>query len=254
MLGLFAAFQSGSPDPRLGTWTLLSAQGTLDPPNQLSILPVHDGLHVAMTGQLHLDFTVSKNGHPAPAPGNLGFDQVTLHRTSRREAEVIEARNGAVVATIHEKISANGSELTATTVSSGRPDEVSVWTRTGGHKLATDLFAGDWTQDPGKTLMAQAPVIRFEADGRGGVRFVGSFNYDARLDGKPYDLRNGPNDTVALRLVDPHTVEAVYRRDNQVTQKDEWQLSMDGQRLTVTTTGTLATGQRFTEKRVFRKQ
>ncbi len=254
MIGLFAAFQSSSSDPRIGAWTLLSAQGTLDPSNQLSITPVHDGLHVTMTGQLHLDFTVSRNGHPTAAPGNLGFDQVMLHRTNRREAEVIESKAGAIVATIQEKISASGNELIATTVRSGQPDQVSVWTRAGGHKMTTDLFAGDWTQDPGKTLMAQTPVIRFEADGRGGVRFAGGFSYDARLDGKPYDLRNGPNDTVALRLVDPHTVEAIYRRDDQITQKDEWQLSADGQRLTVTSAGTLATGQRFTEKRVFRKQ
>ncbi len=68
------------------------------------------------------------------------------------------------------------------------------------------------------------------------------------FDGKQYDLKNSRNDTVTLQLVDPHTVDAIYRRDDQVTQKDRWVVSADGQQMTLTTTGTLETGQRVTEK------
>jgi hypothetical protein len=96
-------------------------------------------------------------------------------------------------------------------------------------------------------------VLKIEADGSGGVRFLGDFSYTARFDGKQYDLKNSRNDTVTLELVDPHTVNAIYQRDGQVTQKDRWMVSADGLQMTLSTTGTLETGQRLTEKLVFKK-
>jgi hypothetical protein len=254
LLGLLAAIQTGVADPRLGSWTLISAQSSLEPPNRLSITPEHAGTHVVMSGETHLDFTANTNGHPSAAPGNLAFNQIELRRIDKRQAEVKEEKDGAVVATVREKISADGNELTTTTATGGHADKITVWTRSGGKKIANDLFAGEWTQDLSKTRLRQGLALKIETDGSGGIRFLGDFSYTARLDGKPYDLKNSRNDTVALELVDPHTVDATYQRDNQVTQKDRWVVSADGQQMTVTTSGTLETGQRVAEKLVFKRQ
>jgi hypothetical protein len=207
-----------------------------------------------MSGETHLDFTANTNGHQSAAPGNLAFNQIELRRIDKKQAEVKEEKDGTVVATVREKISSDGNELTATTATAGHADKVTVWTRSGGKKVPNDFFAGEWTQDLSKTRLRQALVLKFDADGSGGVRFLGDFSYSARLDGKQYDLRNSRNDTVSLELVDPHTVDASYQRDNQVTQKDRWVVSADGQQMTLSTTATLETGQRLTEKLVFRKQ
>ena len=207
-----------------------------------------------MSGETHLDFTANGNGHESPAPGNLGFNQIELRRIDKRQAEVKEEKDGAVVATVREKLSNDGNELTTTTATLGKADQITVWTRSGGAKVANDLFAGEWTQDLSKTRLRQGLVLKIEADGRGGVRFLGDFSYTARFDGKQYDLKNSRNDTVTLELVDPHTVDAIYRRDDQVTQKDRWVVSADGQQMTLSTAGTLETGQRVTEKLVFKKQ
>jgi hypothetical protein len=96
--------------------------------------------------------------------------------------------------------------------------------------------------------------LRIEADGKNGVLFSGEFSYTARFDGKQYDLKNSRNDTVTIDLVDPHTVDSTYRRDNQVVQKDRSVVSADGRQMTVTTTGMYESGQRITEKLVFKKQ
>lgn len=254
MFGLLVAIQSGAADPRIGSWTLVSAQSSLDPPNRLSITPLHAGTHVVMSGETHLDFTANSNGHPSAAPGNLAFNQIELHRIDKRQAEVKEEKDGTVVATVREKLSNDGDELTTTTATAGHPDKITVWTRTGGKKVPNDLFAGEWTQDLNKTRLRQGLVLKIETDGSGGVRFLGDFSYTARFDGKPYDLKNSRNDTVTLELVDPHTVDASYQRDNQVTQKDRWVVSPDGQQMTLNTTGTLETGQRVMEKLSFKKQ
>ena len=254
LLGLLAALQPGVSDPRIGSWTLLSAQSSLDPPNRLSITPIHDGVHVVMSGETHLDFTANWNGHKSSAPGNLGFDQIELRRIDKKQVEVKEEKGAAVVATIREKITNNGKEMTSTAVAAGKPDQITVWTRSGGKKVAADPFAGEWTEDPGESRQRQGLVLKIESESNDGVRFLGDYSYTARFDGRPYDLRNSRNDTVTLQLIDPHTVDAIYRRDDQVSQKDRWVVSADGQQMTMTSTGTLETGQRFTEKLLFKKQ
>jgi hypothetical protein len=206
-----------------------------------------------MSGESHFDFTASRDGHDSSAPGNLGFNRIELHRIDKRQAEVKEKRDGTVVATVREKLSKDGNELTSTTATGGKADKITVWGRSGGAKVGTDLFVGEWTEDLSKTRLRQGLVLKIEADGTGGIRFLGDFSYTARFDGKQYDLKNSRNDTVTLELVDPHTVDAIYRRDDQVTQKDRWLVSADGQQMTLTTTGTLETGQQVTEKLLFKK-
>jgi hypothetical protein len=254
LLALLAAFQAGASDPRIGSWTLISAQSSLNPPNKLSVTALHDAVHVVMSGETHLDFTAKSDGHDTPVPGNPAFNQVELRRIDKRQAEVKEKKDGVVVATVREKLSRDGNELTITTASEGHADQITVWTRSGGAKVAGDLLAGEWTQDLSKTRLRQGLGLKIEPDGSGGVRFSGEFSYTARFDGKQYDLKNSRNDTVTLELVDPHTVDSIYRRDDQVTQKDRWEISADGQQMTLTTTGTLETGQHLTEKLVFKKQ
>ncbi|HZZ15571.1 MAG TPA: hypothetical protein VFE08_06380 [Candidatus Sulfotelmatobacter sp.] len=254
LFGLAAALQIGAAEPRIGTWTLVSAQSTLNPPNTLSITPLHNELHIVMSGETHIDFTAKSDGHETAVPGNPAFNQVTLRRIDKRQSEVTEKKDGAVVATVRDKLSKDGKELTITTASAGHPDQITVWTRSGGAKVAGSPLAGEWTQDLSKTRLRQGLLLKIEPDGNGGVRFSGGFSYTARFDGKPYDVTNSRNDTVTLQLVDPLTVDAIYRRDDQVTQKDRWVVSADRQKMTLTSTGTFETGQRVTEKLVFQKQ
>jgi hypothetical protein len=220
----------------------------------LTITPVEGGMHVVMSGETHLDFTANSNGHQTPAPGNLGFNQIELHRVDKKQADVREKKDGMVVATVREKLSNDGNELTSTTTMSGKKDQITVWTRTGGVKVAKDPFSGEWTQDMSKTRLRQGLLLKIEANVTGEVRFLGDYSYSGRFDGKPYDLKNSRNDTVTLALIDPHTVDAISQRDNQVTQKDRWVVSADGQQMTLSTAGTLETGQRLIEKLTFKKQ
>jgi hypothetical protein len=207
-----------------------------------------------MSGENHLNFTANWNGHKSTAPGNLVFDEIERRKIGKKQVEVKEEKGGAVVATIREKISSNGNEMTSTSVAAGRPDQIAVWTRSGGAKVASDPFAGEWTEDLSKSRQRQGLVLKIEPDGSDGVRFLGDYSYTARFDGRPYDLRNSRNDTVTLQIVDSHTVDAVYRREDQVSQKDRWVVSADEQQMALTSTGTLETGQHFTEKLLFKKQ
>ena len=58
-----------------------------------------------MSGETHLDFTAKFDGHDTSAPGNLAFNQIELRRIDKKQAEVKEKKDGAIVATVHEKLS-----------------------------------------------------------------------------------------------------------------------------------------------------
>ena len=254
VLVLAAAVAPANPDPRIGSWTLTSAQAALDPPNKLSIIPVPNGVHLVMSGETRLDFTARADGHGTSVAGNPAFNQIELHRVSKRQSEVKEMKDGALVATVRESISNDGKELVITTANQGQPEKVTVWTRTGGAAAGKDLFAGEWTQDLSKTRLRQGLALKIEPDGSDGIRFSGTYSFTGRFDGKQYDLHNALNDTVQLALVDAHTVDAVYRRDDQITQRDHWVVSADGRTMTLTSKGTLQTGQHLSENLVFQKQ
>jgi hypothetical protein len=254
LFGLLAALQLGAADPRIGSWTLISAESSQNPPNKLTVTRLHDKAHIVMSGDTQLDFSANLNGHETSVSGNPLFNQIELRRVDKHQVEIKEKKDGAVVATINDKLSKDGNVLTSRTAQNGRPERITVWTRSGGTKSPVDLFAGEWTEDLSRTRLGQGMTLKIEADGKDGVRFSGEFSYSARFDGKEYDLKNSRNDTVRLQLVDAHTVDSIYKRDDKIAQTDRWVVSADGAEMTLTTTGTLETGQQVKEKIVFRKQ
>jgi hypothetical protein len=254
LLSVVAAIQLSAADPRIGSWTLLSAQSTVDPPNKISITSLHHTVHVAISGDTHVDFTAKLDGHQASVENNPGFNQIEVRRIDKHQVEIKEKKDGALVATIHDKLSSDGNEFTSVTSQTGHTNVIKVWTRSGGTKIANDLFAGEWTQDLSKTRLRQGLALKIDAEANDGVRFSADYSYTARFDGKDYNLKNSNNDTVSLQLVDAHTVDAIYKRDDKVTQKDRWVVSADGKLMTVTTTSTLETGQQLKESLAFRKQ
>src|SRR5271163_1159014 len=99
LLGLLAAVQLiAATDPRIGFWTLISAQSTLDPPNKISITSLHHAVHVVTSGETHVDFTGKFDGHEASVQGNPGFNQIGLRRIDKHQVEIKEKKNGALVA------------------------------------------------------------------------------------------------------------------------------------------------------------
>ena len=68
------------------------------------------GVHVVMSGETHLDFTAKPDGHDVAVPGNPGFNQVELRRIDKRQSEVKEMKDGAVVATVRDSLSSDGND------------------------------------------------------------------------------------------------------------------------------------------------
>ena len=67
---------------------------------------MHDGVHVVMSGETHLDFAAKWDGHDTSVPGNPAFKQVEVRRIDKKQAEVKEKKDGALVATHLKKFRA----------------------------------------------------------------------------------------------------------------------------------------------------
>jgi hypothetical protein len=240
-------------DPRIGTWKLVSADSVLDPPRVLTISHAGKGIRVKISG-VNIEFTSNWDGHDNHVENVPAFNQIVMRRVDKNQAEIKEKKNGALVATLHDKVSSDRKELTTTTVQPGHEDQITVWERSGGPHDPANPFIGEWTQDFSKTRLRQGLVIKIEASGNDGVHFSGDFSYTANLDGRDYPLKDSRDDSIALALIDPHTVASTYKRGDEIGDQDRWVVAPDGQQMTVTSTGTLGTGERIKETLVFRKQ
>ncbi len=67
-----------------------------------------------MSGETHFEFTVKSDGHPMAVPANPAFNQVELRKIDKNQAEIKEMKDGAVLATVRQKLSSDGNELTTT--------------------------------------------------------------------------------------------------------------------------------------------
>jgi hypothetical protein len=249
-----AAMQLWAADPRIGTWKLVSAQAVLEPPRKLVVTRQGQGIHAVVSGDIRMEFSATLDGHDNPVRNFPAFNQIAIHRIDKNQSELIEKKDGATVALVLEKISQAGRELTMVTHQAGHPDDINVLRRSGGLKDAGNPFVGEWTQDLSETRLRQGLLLKIEPVGKDEVHFSGDFSYTARLDGKDYLLKGSPNDTVAISLIEPRTVESTHKRGDQIVERDRWVVSADGLRLTVTTTGTPADGELLREDLMFIRQ
>ena len=119
-----AAADLGAQDPRVGSWTLVSAQSAwilpTDSPSRLCRMKCTSSCRAKPTSISRRNRTDTKR----PRPAISAFNQIELHRIDKKQAEVKEKKDGALVATVREKLSTDGNELTTTTASSRpcRPD------------------------------------------------------------------------------------------------------------------------------------
>ena len=135
---------------------------------------------------------------------------------------------------------------------------------------AADPFAGTWKLNSAKTKYSPGPppknlTVKYEATADGvkvtseGVNAEGkpvATTYTATYDGKDAAVTGtgAPYDTIALKRIDPNTVETTTKKDGKVLSKGKRVVSKDGKVLTVTTKGTNAKGEATDNVAVYDKQ
>jgi len=137
------------------------------------------------------------------------------------------------------------------------------------HAQTADPFVGTWRLNVEKSKYTPGPAPKsvttiIEAAGQGlkvsvtneSVTGKTQYSYTSNLDGKDSPVTgNNPNaDVIAVRRIDPRTLESVSKKGGKVTITQRNALAADGKSRTVTTTGTDAQGQKVNNVGVFEKQ
>ena len=134
-----------------------------------------------------------------------------------------------------------------------------------------DPLVGTWTLDVFKsTYYTGEPPLRrtitFEAVADGlkqtmettrqgfNISETAKVEYTAKLDGKDYPIKNSGLDTVALKRINPTTVERIGKIKDKATETATMKLSNNNRTLTITTRGTTDTGAEYRRDEVFNRQ
>lgn len=133
-----------------------------------------------------------------------------------------------------------------------------------------DPFVGTWKLNLAKSTFSPGPppkstTTTFEAAGQGLKASVTTepasgptqqWSYTSNLDGKdsPITGTNPNADTVAVKRINPNTMELVYKKGGKVTTSQKNVVAADGKTRTVTTTGTDAQGNKVNNVAVYEKQ
>jgi hypothetical protein len=135
---------------------------------------------------------------------------------------------------------------------------------------AADPFVGTWKLNLAKSKYSPGPppknvTITYEATENGiratteGINAEGkpiATTYSATYDGTdvPVTGTGAPYDTIALKRINPNSVELTTKKDGKVVGKGKRVVSKDGKILTVTTKGTSAKGEPTNNVAVYEKQ
>lgn len=116
----------------------------------------------------------------------------------------------------------------------------------GGTAAAQNPFVGTWKLNQEKSQLAGDTMKFGPAAGDAVELTAGGMTYSFRLDGKPYAV---PSGNIAIwRETGPDAWTTEYRKtDGKLMSSDNWKLSSDGKKLSVTTSGVKANGDLYTD-------
>ena len=116
---------------------------------------------------------------------------------------------------------------------------------TAGTAAAQTPFVGSWKLDQDKSQLGGDTMKFGPAQGDAIELKAGGLTYSFRVDGKNYAM---PSGNIAIwRQTSPTGWTTEYRKpDGSLLSRDSWQLSTDGQKLSVTTSGVKADGDLYT--------
>ncbi len=114
-----------------------------------------------------------------------------------------------------------------------------------GTAAAQTPFVGTWKLNQDKSQLAGDTMKFGPAQGDAIELKAGGLTYSFRVDGKNYAM---PSGNIAIwRQTSPTGWTTEYRKtDGSLLSRDSWQLSTDGQKLSVTTSGVKADGDLYT--------
>jgi hypothetical protein len=250
-------------DPRLGRWTLVSAQVTVDPPMTMTFAAEGGGVHYSYYSGTQ--FSAKIDGHDYPVTGTQIYDQVSLRQADANTIDIVRKKGGKEVGTARYQVSAHNPNQLRLSFKPAGVNADQFFNRKGQLTNAANRVVGEWVLDNSKVFEQASPTLNFKAEGQNAVRFEmimtgagapPNIGYTATLDGRDStSLRNVPEeDSVAVSVLDATTVQDVYKRKGKVVESGRFVISNQGKTLTLDNNDQSFPGRKEKIKAVFRKE
>jgi hypothetical protein len=183
-------------------------------------------------------FTIKADGKEQPTPVHNTRDHMSVTVVNPTTVEYTQMAHGKVTGKSTDTVSADGNVLSSafTDFSSDKPVKGTVtYKRVGPAPPGAHAVSGSWMLESYPEISETARIIVMESSANG-IKWTWNGQVtDAKFDGKPYAVKNDPQQTlVALKKINDRQFEEQGTSEGKVQYVTMWTVSADGKTMTQT--------------------
>jgi hypothetical protein len=181
---------------------------------------------------------VKADGTDQKVTGHPYYDTIAVHVVTASSIEIIEKKEGKVMSTDTETVSADGKTLndkfTDTTGTQPVTGEL-VSTRVSQSPAGSHAVSGSWRTSKVTNVSNNGLTVTYQGTTDGlKMSDQNGYSYDAKFDGKDYPIQGDPGHTmVSLKRIGDNTIEETAKRDGKVVGVSRLTVSKDGKSIQV---------------------
>jgi hypothetical protein len=176
---------------------------------------------------------VKADGTDQKVTGHPYYDSIAVHVVDASSIEIIEKKDGKVMYTDKETVSADGKTLddkfTDNTGTQAVTGEVTS-TRLSAGPAGSHAISGSWRAEKFDSMSSNGLTVKYQGSADGlKMSDLNGNSYDAKFDGKDYPINGDPGHTmVSLKRIGKDTIEETDKRDGKVVGVYRMTVSADG--------------------------
>jgi hypothetical protein len=182
--------------------------------------------------------TVKANGTDQKVTGHPYFDTISVHVINASSVEIIQKKDGKVMSTETETVSADGKTLTdkGTDTTGTKPV---TWettsTRVSTGPAGSHALSGSWRTDKINTVSGNGLIVTFRCSASGlKMSDQNGRSYDAKFDGTDYPVLGDPGHTrVWVKRIGTRMIEETDKRNGKIVGVSRMTVSTDGNSISV---------------------
>jgi|SRR5208283_601801 len=182
--------------------------------------------------------TVKANGTDQKVTGHPYYDTISVHVVNASSVEITQKKEGKVMSTETETVSADGKTLTdkGTDTTGTKPV---TWettaTRVSAGPAGSHALSGSWRTEKINSVSNSGLFVTFQSTGNGiKMSDQNGRSYDARFDGNDYPVLGDPGHTrVWVKRIAPRMIEETDKRGGKIVGVYRMTVSTDGNSINV---------------------
>jgi hypothetical protein len=178
-------------------------------------------------------YAVKADGSDQKVTGHPYYDTVAVHVVNASSIEIIQKKDGKVMGTDTQTVSADGNTLSDKfTDNSGTQPVTGEATskRVSSGAAGSHAVSGAWRTEKINSISNNGLTVTYQGTADGlKMSDPNGYSYDAKFDGKEYPMQGDPGHTmVSLKRIGNDTIEETDKRDGKIVGVYRMTVSSDG--------------------------